>query len=304
MKTSFIMNLFLLFKVSWAFALRRKVAIVTGGTRGIGFGISEALAKKQYDLLLSYNSDYKSAIGACEYLEKKYDCRVELFSGDISLKSTRKKLFKCYDLKYKNSHHLGVVVHNAGQYIGITSGNSDGLNKPVTNLAFGDGSMINTDTDELDMSVMRFYQKMYGEAYIDICERSIARMKKGGSLIGISSPGCTIQFNPSPGYDMPGSGKCIMEYAMRLFALRCAPLDINCNVVIPGFTKTEAWDRIAALRQTTGDSMVEIMAEKYSPNGSMTPEEVGEGISLLCSPEGRHITGVSLPIDKGVHLKI
>ena len=302
MNTTFLINLFVLFKAVSTFALRRKVAIVTGGTRGIGKGISESLAKREYDLLLSYNSDYESAIDTCKFLEKKYNCRVELFSGDISLKSTRKKMFKFYDLKFKNTHNLGVVVHNAGQYVGITSGNSEGLKKPLNNLAFGDGSLINND--ELDISIMKFYQKMYGDAYIDICERSIPRMKKGGSLIGISSPGCTTQFNPSPGYDMPGSGKCIMEYAMRLFALRCAPLDINCNIVIPGFTKTEAWDRMGDLYETTGDSMVEKMAEKYSPNGSMTTEEVGEGIYLLCSPEGRHITGISLPIDKGVHLKL
>ena len=302
MNTTFLINLFILFKAVSTFALRRKVAIVTGGTRGIGKGISESLAKREYDLLLSYNSDYESAIDTCKFLEKKYNCRVELFSGDISLKSTRKKMFKFYDLKFKNTHNLGVVVHNAGQYVGITSGNSEGLKKPLNNLAFGDGSLINND--ELDISIMKFYQKMYGDAYIDICERSIPRMKKGGSLIGISSPGCTTQFNPSPGYDMPGSGKCIMEYAMRLFALRCAPHDINCNIVIPGFTKTEAWDRMGDLYETTGDSMVEKMAEKYSPNGSMTTEEVGEGIYLLCSPEGRHITGISLPIDKGVHLKL
>ncbi len=302
MNTTFLINLFILFKAVSTFALRRKVAIVTGGTRGIGKGISESLAKREYDLLLSYNSDYESAIDTCKFLEKKYNCRVELFSGDISLKSTRKKMFKFYDLKFKNTHNLGVVVHNAGQYVGITSGNSEGLKKPLNTLAFGDGSLIHND--ELDISIMKFYQKMYGDAYIDICERSIPRMKKGGSLIGISSPGCTTQFNPSPGYDMPGSGKCIMEYAMRLFALRCAPLDINCNIVIPGFTKTEAWDRIGDLYETTGDSMVEKMAEKYSPNGSMTTEEVGEGIYLLCSSEGRHITGISLPIDKGVHLKL
>lgn len=302
MNTTFLINLFFLFKAVSTFALRRKVAIVTGGTRGIGKGISESLAKREYDLLLSYNSDYESAIDTCKFLEKKYNCRVELFSGDISLKSTRKKMFKFYDLKFKNTHNLGVVVHNAGQYVGITSGNSEGLKKPLNTLAFGDGSLINND--ELDISIMKFYQKMYGDAYIDICERSIPRMKKGGSLIGISSPGCTTQFNPSPGYDMPGSGKCIMEYAMRLFALRCAPLDINCNIVIPGFTKTDAWDRMGDLYETTGDSMVEKMAEKYSPNGSMTTEEVGEGIYLLCSPEGRHITGISLPIDKGVHLKL
>ena len=67
-----IVNFFILFKASSSFALKRKVAIVTGGTRGIGKGIAEALAKKQYDLLLSYNSDYESAMDTCNFLEKKY----------------------------------------------------------------------------------------------------------------------------------------------------------------------------------------------------------------------------------------
>ena len=149
------MNFLVAFKMSNAFALRRKVAIVTGGTRGIGKGIAEALAKKQYDLLLSYNSDYDSAIDTCKFLEKTYDCRVELFSGDISLKSTRKKLFKCYDLKYKNTHNLGVVVHNAGQYIGITSGNSDGLLKPSKTFWFVSG-LIPPSLKQLFIFVISF----------------------------------------------------------------------------------------------------------------------------------------------------
>ena len=150
MNTTFLINLFILFKAVSTFALRRKVAIVTGGTRGIGKGISESLAKREYDLLLSYNSDYESAIDTCKFLAKKYNCRVELFSGDISLKSTRKKMFKFYDLKFKNTHNLGVVVHNAGQYVGITSGNSEGLKKPLNNLAFGDGSLKMGNLSNLD----------------------------------------------------------------------------------------------------------------------------------------------------------
>ena len=72
---------------------------------------------------------------------------------------------------------------------------------------------------------MHYYQRMYGDAYVDLCERGLARMSAeagGGSLVGISSAGCTTQYNANLGYDMPGSGKCVMEYAMRLFALRCA----------------------------------------------------------------------------------
>ena len=64
---------------------------------------------------------------------------------------------------------------------------------------------------------------LYGDTYIDLCEaRRGSHTEEGGSLVGISSPGCTVQYNANLGYDMPGSGKCVMEYAMRLFALRCA----------------------------------------------------------------------------------
>ena len=57
---------------------------------------------------------------------------------------------------------------------------------------------------------MHYYQKMYGDAFVDLCERGLARFPDdGGSLVGISSPGCTLQFNPNLGYDMPGSGKCV-----------------------------------------------------------------------------------------------
>ena len=102
---------------------------------------------------------------------------------------------------------------------------------------------------------------------------------------------------------MPGSGKCVMEYAMRLFALRCAGKDVNCNVVVPGVTTTDAWGRLAATRGTTKDELVAAISGRLSPMGSVTPRQVGDGVAFLCSPAGRIVTGVSLPVDGGVHLK-
>jgi enoyl-[acyl-carrier-protein] reductase (NADH) len=37
--------------------------------------------------------------------------------------------------------------------------------------------------------------------------------------------------------------------------------------------------------------------------GAMQPKQVGDGVAFLCSPAGRAVTGVSLPVDNGVHLK-
>ena len=90
---------------------------------------------------------------------------------------------------------------------------------------------------------------------------------------------------------------------MRLFALRCAGRSVNCNVVIPGVTVTDAWGRLAATRGASKDDLIEGIAGRLSPMGSMTPRQLGDAVAFLCSPRGRLITGVSLPVDGGVHLK-
>ena len=280
--------------------------------------------------------------------------------------ATRDEIFARYDATFKDSHELGAVVHNAGQYVGITSTNADGLKggKPV---GFGDGSLL--EDGATNLATMHYYQRMYGDAYVDLCERGLDRMgaeSGGGSLIGISSPGCTTQYNANMGYDMPGAGKCVMEYSMRLFALRCAGKNINCNVVVPGVTTTDAWGKLAATRNmdkvsptphlahsthsahfaqpahpahpahpaprtahpyrplpsthpqphpspptphptllplTLKDEMIAGIAGRISPMGAMSPKQLGDACAFLCSPAGRIITGVSLPVDGGVHLK-
>ena len=267
-----------------AASLTRPVAIVTGGTRGIGRGISEALAATGFDLVVTYNTNKDAATAAAKELHASFDCTVECVGGDISLEATRDAVFACYDENFKGQE-LGAVVHNAGQYVGITSDNADGLAAAM--FGFGDGSMLD-DKGSMQLGVMHYYQRLYGDAYVDLCERGLARMgEAGGSLIGISSPGCTTQYNANLGYDMPGSGKCVMEYAMRLIALRCASRNINCNVVVPGVTVTDAWGKLAETRGTTKDELVEGIAGRLSPMGSMNPRQLGDACAFLCSQRQR-----------------
>jgi NAD(P)-dependent dehydrogenase (short-subunit alcohol dehydrogenase family) len=281
----------------------RPVAIITGGTRGIGSGIASALADDGFDLLLTYNSNLEAArnfVATLQALHPTIQCA--LVGGDLSKSETRDAIFECYDKEF-TGRTLGAVVHNAGQYLGITSTNADGLGPQ--NMAFGDNSILGEDGKPW-LEPMKFYQALYGDAYIDLCERGIARMgSPGGSLIGISSPSCNLSYRPGPAYSLPGSGKCVMEYANRIIAVTAAGKNINSNVIVPGVTLSDAWSKCAdhfgskSAKDLT-DSVVENRVPMKRP---IEVRGIGDVASFLCSPKGRYITGVSLPVDGGLHLK-
>lgn len=281
----------------------RPVAIITGGTRGIGSGIALALADDGFDLLLTYNSNMEAATDFVASLQAKYPTiQCALVGGDLSKSDTRDAIFECYDKDFLG-RTLGVVVHNAGQYVGITSTNADGLGPQ--NIALGDNSILGKD-GKPQLEAMKYYQALYGDAYIDLCERGIARMgSAGGSLIGISSPSCNLSYRPSPSYSLPGSGKCIMEYANRIIALTAAEKNINSNVIVPGVTLSDAWNKVAVLSGAkTGKEMTDRVVGNLVPmKRPIEVRGIGDVASFLCSPKGRYITGVALPVDGGLHLR-
>jgi len=307
-------------------ATKKPIAIVTGGTRGIGSGIAEVLAEAGYDLLLTYNTDQEAAQSFAKTLSKKIEdgdgeqkIKVECVGGDISLFSTRDKIFECLDCMIgkgddaaasSSSGPLAVLVHNAGQYVGITSDNADNLSKG--SLVFGDGSLVGDD-GRTNFDIMHYYQRMYGEAFVDLCERFLIRMKNQsaeggrGSIVGISSPGVTAHYyGPNVGYSMPGSGKCVMEYTMRIYAAQAAKHGINVNVLVPGVTNTPAWNRIGKDRgMSDGDQIMKgILHRRAAIKELIQPRDIGEVVKFLSSPSGKFVTGTVVPVDGGLHMGI
>jgi NAD(P)-dependent dehydrogenase (short-subunit alcohol dehydrogenase family) len=271
-----------------AAASTRRLAVVTGGTRGLGRGIAEALARDGHDLVLTYHSNATAAREAVRALAAAApDCRVSCVAGDIARRETRDAVFAAVDAREDAT--LAVCVHNAGQYLGATAGNGAGLLAPGADEAAFDAK----PDGRASFASFDYYIDLYGEAYVDLCERSLARMDDGGALIGLSSPGNAPLYKPQLGYDLPGSGKCVMEYATRLLARRGAPRRVTCNVVVPGVTPTEAWARLG------GDAHRMAARLGVSPT---TPAQVGSVVAFLCSDAGRVVTGVTLPADGGVHL--
>lgn len=83
--------------------------------------------------------------------------RVELVGGDLALPATRAAIFNKLDESYQDCR-LSSVVHNAGQYVGVTSANCANLGS-VSHLQFGDGSLLCED-GSVDFGPMHYYQQL------------------------------------------------------------------------------------------------------------------------------------------------
>ncbi len=94
-----------------------KVALVNGGTRGIGLAISRQLASDGFNLALGYNSNHETALEAKKELEKS-NIKVVTLAGDIKKPETVDVLFAAVEEEFDSQ--LTAFVHVAGYAITAT----------------------------------------------------------------------------------------------------------------------------------------------------------------------------------------
>ena len=274
-----------------------KLAIVTGGTRGIGWGISQQLAKNGYNLILGFNANEEAALTAKATLESTYEVKVEIVKGDVAQESTIERIFQSVEENFEGK--LTAFVHNAGLYVGMTTSAESleaNLAGNVKRQFLGNGSF--TSFEQYD-----YYQNVYPKCFIRCVEKALNYMEdENGYIVAISSPGCNTTQTPKLRYAMPGQAKAVVEFLTRYYAKTLAPRRITVNVVIPGFTKTEAWNFVTSESGGVDSDTMKNTIEKTPMQRWASPVEIGEVVAFLCSPKAAFITGVALPVDGGLHL--
>ena len=247
------------------------VALVTGGTRGIGLGISRKLASEGYHLVLGYHSNDKAALSAKEEL-KEYGVRVKTVAGDIGKAETVDKLFRVIEKHF--ARQLTVLIHQAGRAIG---GKLPG---------------------EFTFEQYEEAQTLYPKAFLRCMEGALKYLPDGrGRVVVLSSHGV---HNPGIIYAMAAPGKAAMETLAKNYALMLAHRGITVNIVSPGYTKTDAWKGYLK-----AFPYVEKMPPMASPMGRWgKPEDIAPVVSFLCSEESRFVTGQNIYVDGGLGLSL
>ena len=189
----------------------KKVALVTGASKGIGAATAIEFAKAGYDVIINYKSDQKAAEQVAEKVRSQ-KVEAELIASDVFTEQGVKTLFGMVSKKYKN---IDVLVNNAGY-----------ADEP----AFEDL----TYQDIVDSLSANFISAV-------MCTQIFKPIVNKGGAILFNSSIYGMSMGSNPGLAIYSAGKAAIANFSQTMAEMLAP-GIRCNVVAPGVTKTPAWD--------------------------------------------------------------
>ncbi|MCX6024449.1 MAG: SDR family oxidoreductase [Chloroflexi bacterium] len=246
-----------------------RVALVTGGGRGIGQGITLALAEAGADVAINYNPDNLTAEETAAEV-RKLGRRAELYQCDISesYESAQAMVNKIA----ADFGKLDVVVNNAG-------------------IASRGRTVFDTDVAEMARVVQVHF---FGAFYVTKAALEHLRKNSRGDVVYISSGAARgLSANGAP-YNV---GKTAAEAFFQTLAKEERKNGIRVNVVRSGLIDTEMGRRLA--RATRGVSDIHEL-DPTSPFGRVgNISDIGNAVAFLVSPGAEWITNQLLAVDGG-----
>ncbi len=241
---------------------REKVAIVTGGTRGIGYATADRLFREGARVLVSYRSDAAAANEAIARWDQLRPGGAHSFAADVADEHAVKAMVAACVERFGR---VDILVNNAGHAARAT--------------------IDDYPTEEWRRTIS---VNLDGVFY---CVREVVpHMTKagGGAIVTISSIAAFTGGATSLAYT---ASKAAVNAFTKKLALELAPRGIRANTVAPGPVLTDLIKLNGMAGAPPGPGFEEA-ARKIVPVGHVArPEEIAAVIAFLCSDESSYITG-------------
>ena len=256
-------------------ANNRKVALVTGGRRGIGFGIAKKLAAEGCDLAISAISDPAAAEPAMDEL-RALGAEVLYCRGDIASRDDRENLVAAVRKKFGR---LNVLVNNAG--IGPRS-RDDILEATEENFE---------DVIRTNLQGPYFLTQAVGNF---MAEQKKADDSFEGAVVFVTSISSTVASINRGEYCL---SKAALSMAVKLWAVRLAEFGIPVFELRPGIIAT---DLTAGVKEKYDRLFAEGIA--LQPRWG-TPEDMGRIVASIVRGDLAYMTGQVITADGGMHIQ-
>ena len=241
--------------------LQNKVAVITGGSRGIGFATADAFLREGATVIIAASSK-ANADKAVAVLKEKYpDRQVAGIAPDLTSLEEVRSVFKTVSATYGC---IDILVNNAG---------------------VSESTPFMDYTEEIFDKVMDLNVKGVFNATRAAAECMVPR---GSGVILSTSSMVSISGQPS-GFAYPASKFAVNGLTVSL-ARELGPKGIRVNAVAPGITETD-------MMKAVPKEIIEPMIARVPLRRLGQPEDIANAFVFLASEEASYITGVVLSVD-------
>jgi len=243
-------------------SLEGRLALVTGGGRGIGRAIALKLASQGSDIIVNFFRHRESAEQTAKDIQA-LGAKAEAIRANVGDPA---KIDEMFDMIGNKFGHLDILINNA----------ASGVGRPAM---------------DVDVKAWEWTMDINARACLLCAQRAAKLMEgRGGKIVSISSLGSPFVL---PNYTIVGVSKAALEALTRYLAIELAPQGICVNTVAASAVETEA------LKFYFKEGLVKDKRQ-VTPAGRMViPEDVANVVAFLCSEEAFMIRGQTVVVDGG-----
>jgi NAD(P)-dependent dehydrogenase (short-subunit alcohol dehydrogenase family) len=247
------------------------MAVITGGSRGLGRNTAVNLAKRGVDVLFTYHANQKEADSLIRELEAigRKAAALPLDTGDVSsfaafADAVRKRL------QSWGRDRFDYLVNNAGNSL--------------------HAEFAQTTEAQFDEVVNVHFKGVYF-----LTQRLLPLMNDGGRIVNISSGLARVAI---PGSSAYGAAKGAVEVLTRYLAKELGPRRITANVVAPGAIQTD----FSGGMVRDNPEVNRRVADMTALGRAGVPDDIGPMIAVLLSDENRWVNGQRIEVSGGMAL--
>ena len=248
---------------------KNKIALITGGSRGLGKNMALAIAKKGIDVLLTYHNNKEAADNVVSQIESlgQKAFAFQLDTAKTGLFDNFVKEVTAYLQEQTGGPNFDYLINNAGTALYALASE--------------------TTEEQLDATFNIHFKGVFF-----LTQKLLPFINDGGSIINISS-GLTRITNP--GSSVYACMKGAVEVLTRHLAKELGPRKIRVNVVAPGAIETD----FGGGRTRDNKEINERIASLTSLGRVGLPDDIGGVVAFLCTEEASWINGQRIEVSGG-----
>lgn len=248
---------------------RNKIALITGGSRGLGRNMALAIARKGLDVIITYNANKEAADEVVAQVKSmgQNAAAFQLDASDISKFEAFANTLRGHLLSETGSENIDYLVNNAGT----------ALYAPV----------LDTTPEQMDTIFNIHFKGVFF-----LTQQLLPLLNDGGGIVNISSGLTRIAMSGSSVY---GSMKAAVETFTRYLAKELGERKIRANVIAPGAIATD----FGGGRVRDNEALNAQIASVTALGRVGLPDDIGGVVAFLCSGEAFWVNAQRIEVSGG-----